>query len=90
VQASAEATPFADASFDIVFCDFGAMTFADPFRAIPEAARVLRPGGLFAFSTSTPIVDMAWGADAEHPGARLERDYCRTARGSACSARAVS
>jgi hypothetical protein len=36
---------------------------------------VLRPGGLFAFSTSTPIVDMAWGADAEHPGARLERDY---------------
>ena len=60
VCASAEATPFDDRSFDIVFCDWGAMTFADPYRTVPEAARVLRTGGLFAFCGGAPIVDCAW------------------------------
>ena len=55
IEASAENMPLPDASFDIVFCDWGAMTFCDPQRTVPEAARLLRPGGLFAFSTATPI-----------------------------------
>jgi SAM-dependent methyltransferase len=58
VQASAEAVPLADGSFDIVFCDHGAMNFADPYRTVPEAARRLRPGGLFAFCHLSPIVDL--------------------------------
>jgi len=40
-------------SFDIVFCDHGAMTFADRHRTVPQAARVLRPGGLFAFNVGS-------------------------------------
>ena len=75
VHASAEATPFADASFDVVFCDYGAMTFADPYRTIPEVARVLRPGGLFAFSTHTPIVELTWPVGAERAGESFVRDY---------------
>jgi SAM-dependent methyltransferase len=75
VHASAEATPFDDASFDIVFCDHGAMTFADPHLTVPEAARLLRAGGLLAFLTHTPILDSAWAAGAEHPSERLARDY---------------
>ncbi len=75
VHASAEATPFADASFDIVFCDHGAMAFAAPYRTVPEAARLLRPGGLLAFSMNTPIIDLVWPMDAEHPGERLIFDY---------------
>ena len=55
IEASAEEVPLPDASFDIIFCDWGAMTFCDPQRTVPEAARLLRPGGLFAFSTGTPI-----------------------------------
>lgn len=55
IEASAEDVPLPDASFDIVFCDWGAMTFCDPQRTVPEAARLLRPGGLFAFATGTPI-----------------------------------
>jgi len=47
--ADAERLPFTDARFDVVFCDHGAMSFCDPDRTLPEVARVLRPGGLFAF-----------------------------------------
>jgi SAM-dependent methyltransferase len=75
VQASAESTPFADAAFDVVFCDWGAMTFCDPYLTVPEVARVLRPGGLLAFCTGTPIVDLAWPLQSDHPGDRLLYDY---------------
>ncbi len=75
VQASAEAVPLPDASFDIVFCDHGAMTFADPYLTVPEVARLLRPGGLFAFSHSSPILTIAWALDAERAGDRLVHDY---------------
>ena len=75
VQASAEAVPFPDASFDIVFCDHGAMSFADPYLTVPEVARVLRPGGLFAFSHNSPILSIAWALDAERAGDRLVSDY---------------
>jgi SAM-dependent methyltransferase len=75
VHASAEATGLTDASFDIVFCDHGAMTFADPHRTIPEAARLLRIGGLLAFSMHTPILDMAWEPEHDHPSDQLSRNY---------------
>ena len=75
VQASAEAVPLADASFDIVFCDHGAMNFADPYRTVPEVARLLRPGGLFAFCHLSPIADLCWPDDADRAGERLVRDY---------------
>jgi SAM-dependent methyltransferase len=75
VRASAEATGLKAQSFDVLFCDHGAMTFADPRRTVPEAARLLRPGGLFAFSMHTPIVDLAWATGAEHPTDRLVWSY---------------
>jgi SAM-dependent methyltransferase len=59
----------------IVFCDHGAMNFADPYRTVPEVARLLRPGGLFAFCHLSPIVDLCWPDDAERAGDRLLRDY---------------
>ena len=75
VHGSAEAVPLPDASFDIVFCDFGAMTFADPYRTVPEAARLLRPGGLFAFSHESPIATICWPLDADDVSDRLVIDY---------------
>ncbi|MBK5288592.1 MAG: class I SAM-dependent methyltransferase [Acidimicrobiia bacterium] len=53
VCASATATPFRDASFDLVFCDHGAMSFCDPDSAVPEVARITRAGGRFVFNLST-------------------------------------
>ena len=75
VHAGAEEVPLPDASFHIVFCDHGAMTFADPYRAVPEVARLLRPGGLFAFSHSTPFVMCCWSQKTESIERRLVGDY---------------
>lgn len=55
IEASAEAVPLPDASFDIIFCDHGAMSFADPYRTVPEVARLLRPGGQLTFSHSSAL-----------------------------------
>jgi ubiquinone/menaquinone biosynthesis C-methylase UbiE len=55
VRATATALPYADAAFDVVFCSFGALQFiADLDVAVAEVARVLRPGGRFAFSVTHP------------------------------------
>lgn len=75
VLGSAEAVPLRDASFDVVFADYGATTFTDPHRTIPEATRLLRPGGLLAFSGSTPWAEACWPEDADQPGEHLLRDY---------------
>ncbi|MEA2653082.1 MAG: hypothetical protein QOI37_309 [Chloroflexota bacterium] len=75
VHGSAEAVPLADASFDIVFCDHGAMSFADPYRTVPEAARLLRAGGLFAFNHHSPIETICWPLGADKVGERLVLDY---------------
>ena len=53
VCASGVATPFKDESFDLVFCDHGAMSFCDPYDTVPEVARLLRPGGRLVFNLST-------------------------------------
>jgi len=75
VRASAEQVPFADASFDVVFCDHGAMSFADPERTVPEAARVLRPGGLLAFATFSPWHEVCYDDRADRVGEVLRHDY---------------
>lgn len=55
VQATATDLPFAAASFDVVFCSFGALQFIrDIDVAVAEVARVLRRGGRFAFSITHP------------------------------------
>ena|SRR5450755_57176 len=75
IHASGEAVPLPDASFDLVFCDHGAMSFCDPYRSVPEAARLLRSGGRFIFNMVTPIVDLTY-SDAERRSTdTLQRDY---------------
>ncbi|MFQ5720852.1 MAG: class I SAM-dependent methyltransferase [Acidobacteriota bacterium] len=71
VQADGTQLPFALESFDIVFCDHGVMSFANPCAAIAEAARVLRPGGRLAFCTSSPLRDICWDEQAKRVTERL-------------------
>jgi SAM-dependent methyltransferase len=75
VHGSAEAVPLPDRSFDIVFCDYGAMTFSDPYVTVPEAARLLRPGGMLAFCGATPVIEMCYPEDSDNPQDRLLMDY---------------
>jgi SAM-dependent methyltransferase len=49
VHASAELAPFADESFDLAISEYGACIWCDPYAWIPEAARLLRPGGELIF-----------------------------------------
>jgi SAM-dependent methyltransferase len=44
-EANAEALPFIDESFDLVFCRSSMHHFADPHRAVGEMVRVCRSGG---------------------------------------------
>lgn len=74
VHAPGESTPFEDASFDIVFCDHGAMSFAAPEATIPEVARVLRPGGIVAFSVEHPLHAATWGEN-DTPSRTLHSSY---------------
>lgn len=75
LAADAEGLPFVDASFDVVFCDHGAMSFCDPARTLPEVAHVLRPGGLFTFCAATPLLYLTWNAGKEKQSRRLHRTY---------------
>jgi ubiquinone/menaquinone biosynthesis C-methylase UbiE len=67
VQCDGRSLPFADASFDVVFTAYGVVPFvADSDAVMAEAARVLRPGGRFVFSTTHPV---RW-AFPDDPGPR--------------------
>jgi len=49
-QADALALPFAEATADVVVCQFGVMFYPDRVRGYREALRVLRSGGVFLFN----------------------------------------
>jgi SAM-dependent methyltransferase len=75
-EASAEELPFDDASFDLAISEYGACLWADPYKWVPEAARVLRPGGRLIFLTNGTIMMLRASDDADAlPTDRLVRDY---------------
>ena len=80
VEGSAEKLPFEDESFDLAFCDHGALNFTDPRRSIPEAARVLRPGGRLAFSMISPLLDLFYDLGQEKVCEQLQNGYWELGR----------
>jgi len=49
IEGNAENVPLCDASFDIAISEYGASIWCDPYKWIPEAARLLRSGGELIF-----------------------------------------
>ncbi|HEX3453458.1 MAG TPA: methyltransferase domain-containing protein [Gaiellaceae bacterium] len=49
-EGDAQALPFVDDSFDLVYCRASLHHFADPARAVGEMVRVCRPGGQVTIS----------------------------------------
>jgi SAM-dependent methyltransferase len=55
LEANAEEVPLPDASFDVVVSEYGASIWCDPYKWIPEAARLLRPGGELVFLRNSTL-----------------------------------
>jgi SAM-dependent methyltransferase len=79
VEASAEAVPLGDASFDLVLSEYGASIWCDPSAWIPEAARLLRPGGRLVFLCNSTLVILC-SPDEGRVGERLVRPQFRMRR----------
>jgi len=71
--ATAEAVPLAGGCFDVAISEYGACLWADPYRWIPEAARLLRPGGRLIFLTTSALLTLCM-PDAGAASDRLQRD----------------
>jgi SAM-dependent methyltransferase len=56
VLAAGEQVPLRSGSFDLAISEYGAAIWADPYRWIPEAARLLRPGGQLVFLGNSSLL----------------------------------
>jgi SAM-dependent methyltransferase len=78
---NAERVPYPDASFDFAISEYGAVLWADPDAWVPEAARLLRPGGRLHVLTNSQLVYLTTPDIPDAPaGERLERPAFDTRR----------
>jgi SAM-dependent methyltransferase len=56
VLAAGEQVPLRSGTFDLAISEYGAAIWADPYRWIPEAARLLRPGGQLVFLGNSTLL----------------------------------
>lgn len=75
VHGDAEATPFGDAAFDFVISEYGAAIWCDPYRWLPEAHRLLRPGGRLVFLGNHPFTTVCSPWDGSPMVEELVRPY---------------
>ena len=89
IQASGESMPFDDATYDLAACINVVDHARDPVAIVTEIHRVLKPGGLFAFSVSTlsKAGEWKWKADrSRHPDKWLYRAHPHTYQWQAADA----
>lgn len=63
LHANAEALPHRDRTFDFAISEYGACLWADPRRWVPEAARLLRPGGRLHFLVNSMLMILCMPAE---------------------------
>jgi SAM-dependent methyltransferase len=67
VRGTGERAPLRDGAFDLVVSEYGAAIWADPYRWIPEAARLLRRGGELVFLGNSTILMLCMPEEDEVP-----------------------
>ncbi len=72
VEAPGERVPLPDDSFDLAISEFGASLWADPALWVPEATRLLRPGGRLVFLTNS-FINYLCGIDEGGTSETLQR-----------------
>lgn len=75
VQGDGEQVPLASGCADLVVSEHGAAAWCDPERWLPEAARLLRPGGRLVFLTNSHLSALCVPADEGVAGDRLLRGH---------------
>jgi SAM-dependent methyltransferase len=77
LHGNAEQVPYPDASFDLAISEYGASIWCDPYLWIPEAARLLRPGGELIFLVNAVLAILCDPDEGEEVpiGERLARPY---------------
>jgi SAM-dependent methyltransferase len=75
VQGDAERVPLASGRFDLVISEHGAAAWCDPERWLPEAARLLRPGGRLVFLTNSHLSALCVPAEEGVAEERLVRGH---------------
>jgi len=63
LHGNAEAVPYPDRSFDFAISEYGACLWADPQRWVPEASRLLRPGGRLVFLVTSFLMALCMPAE---------------------------
>ncbi len=76
IHGNAETVPKPDASFDFAISEYGAAIWADPYKWVPEAHRLLRPGGTLVSLGTGVLASLTTPLDVEEPAGRtLLRSY---------------
>src|SRR5919198_2957376 len=75
VEAPGESVPLGDAAFDLAVSEHGAATWADPYKWIPGAARLLRPSGRLVFMHTTPLATLCFPDEDGTVTTTLQRPY---------------
>ncbi len=75
LHGDAERVPFPDGSFDFALSEYGAAIWCDPHAWIPEAHRLLRPGGTLVFLGNSPLASICTPPNGAAVEPKLHRNY---------------
>ena len=75
IHANAEEVHYPDSHFDFAISEYGAAIWCDPFIWIPEAYRLLKPGGQLTFLGTHPLALITTPLDGSKCDETLHRPY---------------
>ena len=75
IEAYAESLPVEDESFDFAISEYGAAIWSDPYQWLPEAARVLKPGGRLVFLRNGILTALCTPSGNSPATPLMVRDY---------------